>query len=101
MKATSSADINTPVGAEERSKLICRPKYFFEVMLLADGENNDVLTTISQKGKNISKSSDKNDILVLDRSFRHSLDIVNSVGLRSELPYFGGKGTKTTLMHLG
>lgn len=32
MKATSSADINTPVGAKERSKLICRPKYFFEVM---------------------------------------------------------------------
>lgn len=32
MKATSSADINTPVTAEERSKLICRPKYLYEVM---------------------------------------------------------------------
>lgn len=50
---------------------------------LAERENNDaaILNKHLSKEENcISKWSDKNDILVLDRSFRDSLDIIMSVG---------------------
>jgi hypothetical protein len=37
--------------------------------------------------------------LVLDRGFRDSLDLIKSVGLRSESPYFLGKGQKQHTVH--
>ena len=43
---------------------------------------------------NILKWSQSNAVLVLDRGFRDSLDLIDSLNLRSESPSFLGKGQK-------
>ena len=54
-------------------------------------ENNDtaILTNIYQKKDSyILKWSKENDIFILDRGFRDSLDLIESVGLLAESPFF-------------
>ncbi|XP_062613816.1 uncharacterized protein LOC134275563 [Saccostrea cucullata] len=63
---------------------------------LADGKNNDanILNKTLLKDDALLNWLKEDDIFVLDRGFRDSLDVIESVGLRSESPYFLGKGEK-------
>ena len=63
----------------------------------ADGRNNDAAILnkhVSKKDSHILKWSEENEILVLDRGFRDSLYLIESVGLHAESPYFLSKGQK-------
>ncbi|CAC5404606.1 unnamed protein product [Mytilus coruscus] len=64
---------------------------------MGDGKNNDanILTHIIKR--NIEKITDwlqKDDILIVDRGFRDSLDLLNELGIKSEMPSFLGRGEK-------
>ena len=65
---------------------------------MANGKNNDAAILNKHLAKkqcnNIFKWSQSNDVLVLDRGFRDSLDLIDSLNLRSESPSFLGKGQK-------
>ena len=66
------------------------------VLLLANRKNNDAAILNKHLSKkqcnNIFKWSQSNDVLVLDRGFLDSLDLIDSSNLRSESPSFLGKG---------
>ncbi|CAC5364418.1 unnamed protein product [Mytilus coruscus] len=67
---------------------------------MGDGKNNDanILTHIIKR--NIEKITDwlqEDDILIADRGFRDSLDLLNELnelGIKSEMPSFLGRGEK-------
>lgn len=61
---------------------------------LADGKNNDaaILNKHLVEENGLYNCAKKDDILVLDRGFRDSLDSIKSVGLQSQCSYFLGKG---------
>ena len=64
---------------------------------LANGKNNDaeILNKILENNQhNILNWSKQNDILVVDRGFRDSLEAIESVGLETRYPSFLGKGEK-------
>lgn len=72
--------------------------YIVDIMgpYLADSENNDanILNKTLLKDDTLLNWLREDDIFVLDRGFRDLLDVIDSVGLRSESPYFQGKGQK-------
>ncbi|VDI45794.1 Hypothetical predicted protein [Mytilus galloprovincialis] len=73
--------------------------YIVSVMgpYMGDGKNNDanIMTHIIKR--NIEKITDwlqEDDILIVDRGFRDSLDLLNELGIKSEMPSFLGRGEK-------
>lgn len=62
--------------------------YILDILgpFLADGKNNDaaILNQHLREGEGLLKWAEENDILVLDRGFRDSLDMIETVGLKSE-----------------
>ena len=76
--------------------IIASDGYLIDILgpYFADGRNNDAAILnkhLFKKDNHILKWSEEHDILVLDRGFRDSLDLIESVGLRAESPYFLSK----------
>lgn len=72
--------------------------YILDILgpFLADGKNNDVAILYQhlREGEGLLKWAHENDILVLDRGFSDSLDMIETVGLKSESPFFLHTGSK-------
>ena len=73
--------------------------YIIDILgpFLADGKNNDaaILNVFLQnKESAIRKWLAQNDIFVVDRGFRDSVDLIESLGFQSETPAFLPKGQK-------
>lgn len=72
--------------------------YILDILgpFLADGKNNDaaILYQHLREGEGLLKWAHENDILVLDRGFSDSLDMIETVGLKSESPFFLHTGSK-------
>lgn len=90
----TNPEIQTPQSFSSMVNILHRKKFkicFSEKVIdilgpyLASGKKMmPLFYFLSKKENSISKWSDKNDILVLDRGFGDSLDIMNSMCLRSE-----------------
>ena len=79
--------------------IVASDDYLIDILgpYFANGRNNDAAILnkhVSKKDSHILKWSEENEILVLDRGFRDSLDLIESVGLHAESLYFLSKGQK-------
>lgn len=73
--------------------------YFVSVMgpYLADGKNNDASIMkhiIAHDLEAITDWLEEDDVFVVDRGFRDSIDILNEIGVHTEMPSFLKKGQK-------
>ena len=80
--------------------IVASDGYIIDILgpYLANGKNNDAAILNKHLSKkqcnNILNWSQSNDVLVLERGFQDSLDLIDSLNLRSESPSFLGKGQK-------